>query len=200
MSFVLGQMTQPFGGNISQLRAIILADYRATEANLGFHAGRLSNGFKLLLLKSPPRPDDFEFQGTTLRSGGRFGLPAATYAEDAKREAVHDSIMSERGAAGYRALQEHVLGVSSFTGPDRFVKVMPDTRHDGAMSPADQYPMGGGFLQWDLKKPGLPFLYAANFRPDGTVITEKETFQLNSGKFLADYPQRQKLQKFLQTV
>jgi len=200
MSWTVGQMTPAVYGNISQLKAVILADYRATEANVGFHAGRLSNGFKLLLLKSPPRPQDFEFQGTTLRSGGRYGLPAATDAEDAKRAAVHDGILKERGAAGYEALQKHVLGTSSFTGPDRLVKILPDTRHDSAMSPADQYPAGGGFLQWDLKKPGLPFLYAALFHGDGSVETVQGTFQLNTGNFLADYPQRAKLQKYLQTA
>ena len=66
------------------------------------------------------------------------------------------------------------------------------------MTPADQYPMGGGFLQWDLKKPGLPFLFAAEFMSDGSVRTRDRTFQINSGRFVADYPERQALMKYLQ--
>jgi hypothetical protein len=32
------------------------------------------------------------------------------------------------------------------------------------------------------------------------VVTADGTFQVNSDNFLADYPQREKLQKYLQTV
>lgn len=197
MPLTLGAMTPAISGNITQLKAVILADFRRTETNIGYHAGRLSQGYKLLLLKRLPEPKDFELHGTTLRSGGKFGLPRSTEAEDALRGSVHGSIVDERGQAGYRDLQEAALGFTSVSGPDRLVKILPTTRHDGAMGPADQYPMGGGFLQWDLKKPGLPFLFAAEFMSDGSVRTKDRSYQINSGNFLKDYPEREKLQKFL---
>lgn len=200
MSLPLGATTPPIYGNITQLKAIILADFRRTEANVGFHPGRLSNGFKLLLLKRLPQPQDFELHGTTLRSGGRFGLPETTGAADRRRGSVHESILNKRGAAGYQDLQDQALGFVSITGPNRLVKILPATGHNAAMSPADQYPMGGGFLQWDLKKPGLPFLCAAEFTRDGNVETEDQTYRINSGNFLTDYPEREKLQRFLQNA
>ncbi|PVB59319.1 hypothetical protein [Labrenzia sp. 011] len=200
MSFKLGEMTPAISGNISRLRAIILANYRATEKNIGYHAGRLSLGYKLLVLKTPPKPEDFEFHGTTSRSGGRYGLPAQTAAEDRRRVSVHEDILQERGEKGYREFQKHVLSISTFTGPDRLVKILPETRHDDDMSPDRQYPPGGGFLQWNLKKPGLPFLFAAHFLADGTVKTKGATYRLNSGSIDTDLRQREKLQHFLQTV
>lgn len=196
----VGQMTKHFAGNISQLNAIVLSDYRRTEENIGYHKGRLDQGFKLLVLKHLPLPEVFEFQGTTLRSGGRYGLPEETQEADRRRATVHDGILADRGAAGYRDLQTRTLSLATVTGPKRLVKVMPTIRHDEHMAPRDQYPMGGGFLQWDLKKPGLPFFCAAHFKPGGTVVTVDGMFQVNSDNFLADYPQREKLQKYLQTV
>lgn len=200
MSLTLGALTPAISGNITQLKTIILASFRRTETNIGYHAGRLDQGYKLLLLKRMPEPKHFELHGTTLRSGGKFGLPRSTEAEDAQRGSVHDSIVSQRGQGGYRDLQELALGFTSVSGPDRLVKILPTTRHDGAMSPSDQYPMGGGFLQWDLKKPGLPFLFAAEFMSDGSVRTKDRTYRINSGNFLTDYPEREALQKFLRQV
>lgn len=200
MSLMLGAMTPAISGNITQLKAIILADFRRTETNIGYHAGRLTQGYKLLLLKRLPEPKDFELHGNTMRSGGKFGLPGSTDAEDAGRGSVHDSILGQRGQDGYRDFQELALDFTAVSGSDRLVKILPTTRHDSAMSPSDQYPMGGGFLQWDLKKPGLPFLFAAEFMSNGNVRTKDHTFQINSGNFLKDYPEREKLQKFLRQV
>ncbi|WP_299473376.1 hypothetical protein [uncultured Roseibium sp.] len=198
MSLTIGDILPTISGNVTQLKAVILADFRQTEINIGYHAGRLSQGYTLLLLKSMPQPDDFELHGTTLRSGGRFGLPGETQAQEDLRGSVHGSILQERGAHGYRNMQEGGLRHVALNGPDRLVKILPTTRHDGGMSAAAQYPMGGGFLQWDLKKPGLPFLCAAEFRSDGTVKTKDQVYRINSGDFLTDYPEREKLQRFLQ--
>ena len=198
--WILGKLTPKKSGNITQLKALILADLRATEKNVGFHSGRLSRGFKLLLLKEMPRPEDFEMHGTTLRSGGRFGNPLQDPEEDKQRRRVHDDIMETLGAAGYGALQAAGLKFASVSGRDRLIKNLPEIRNNRDMTPDVQYPPGGGFLQWDLKKPGLPFLFAAEFSGDGTVRIPGETLQLNSGNLNADYPQRQRLQHYLQTA
>lgn len=200
MSYTVGQTTGPLPGNITQLNALILADNRQTERNLGFHPGRLSKGYSILVLKALPLQDAFEFDGTTLRSGGRVGLPGATEAADRLRPRVHDQILNERGAGGYKALQSHVLRQIAVSGRMRLVKVLPDMRHNAALEPDVQYPAGGGFLQWKLKKPGLPFFVAAQFAADGTVSTPTETLHLNTGNFSVDYPQRAKFQQYLQTA
>lgn len=198
MNIVLGQMTSPISGDITQLNAIILADARRTEANLGFHLGRLSGGYKILVLNRRPQASDFEFSGTTLRSGGREGLPADTDEKDKDRMRIHDGIMGARGADGYAAMQQAALQNIQVKGPQRLVKIMPDIRHNTDMSPSQQYPMGGGFLQWTLKKPGLSFFCAAQVAKDGLVSVPGQTFQLNSGNFANDYPQRAEFQKYLQ--
>lgn len=198
MFMVLGQMTPHISGDITQLSAIILADIRKTERNLGFHIGRLTGGYKILVLKKQPQPADFEFSGTTLRSGGRDGLPGKTTQEDKARPRVHDNLMEARGAKDYEGMQRIALQNIQTNGPKRLVKIIPEIRHNDNMSPRNQYPMGGGFLQWTLKKPGMSFLCAADVAKDGTVSIPGETLHLNSGNFEADYPQRAKFQQYLQ--
>lgn len=193
-------MTRPLHGNITQLNALILADDRQTERNLGFHPGRLSQGYKIVVLKSLPRPDSFEFDGTTLRSGGKLGLPSANEDVEKLRPRVHQQIEDHRGKDGYLALQKHVLQGITVSGPKRLVKILPELGHDDDMTADRQYPAGGGFLQWNLKRPGLPFLCAAKIAADGTVSIPGETLRLNSGNFGVDYPQRAKFQKYLQTA
>ncbi|MEL7091671.1 MAG: hypothetical protein AAFN94_08055 [Pseudomonadota bacterium] len=198
MSFTLGALTAPIGGNITTLNAILLADPRAIESNLGYHPGRLAGGFKILLLRTLPTPAQFEFDGTTLRSGGRVGLPADDAAADAARPRVHDQITAERGADGYAKMQEIILRDMQVTGPKRLVKIMPETRHDDGMAPSAQYPMGGGFAQYKLKAPGMPFLFAASLDGKGVASIPGDSLPLNSGNFTADYPNRAKLQSYLQ--
>lgn len=206
MTFALGTLTPPIHGDITQLHAIILANPRAIEANLGYGAGRLAAGYKIVLLPTLPTPYQFELSGTTLRSGGRLGAPADTPEADTLRKRVHDDILEERSEAGYSALQEAALRNMQVTGPKRLVKILPDTRHDEDARPKDQYPIGGGFLQWNLKEPGIRCIYAA--RVDGDGITHvapsagfpESSFALNTGNFSQDYPKRARLQKYLQTL
>lgn len=198
MTMILGQMTRPLWGNITTLNAIVLADPRRIETNLGFHAGRLSAGYEILLLKSLPVFDAFEFDGTTLRSGGREGLPAQNPEDDEKRLRVHDGILRERGADGYEDLQRSALKRAQVTGPQRLVRILPTTRHNNDLDIDVQYPMGGGFLQWRIKKPGIPFMYAAHVDGTGNVTTQSETFTLNSDRFSDDYDNRARFQRYLQ--
>jgi hypothetical protein len=203
---VNGSTTPPIWGYITQLNALILASPDRTAANLGFHAQRLDAGFKILVLKRLPQTSQFQFDGTTMRSGGRDGLPAASQKDDAKRGRVHDSIKKERGISGYADLQKAVLRDMKTTGPKRLVKVIPNTAHDQNMGPDKQYPMGGGFLQWTLVWPGIPFFCAAEVGPGDVAKIPargkipKRVLNLNTGNFLADYPQRAALQTYLQSV
>ena len=62
---------------------------RNLERSLGYAEGRLSAGWAVLVLKEKLAPLDFEFDGITLRSGGREGLPAASWEADELRPRVH---------------------------------------------------------------------------------------------------------------
>ena len=192
MSIVLGQPTT-LSGNVTTLQWIKPGYEGTTEDSLGYHQGRLAQGYWVMLLQRLPTPKEFAFDGTTMRSGGRVGLPLRTTTADALRPKVHDQIMAQRGAAGYQALQQATLGQVSVTGDQRIAKVLPAIRHSNTMAPADQYPMGGGGLQWVILPPGLPFLAAAEVRADGTVTIPGEVLNLRT----SGYEARVKLRRYL---
>ena len=153
-------------GDVTQNRWVGARSARALEESLGFGPGRLAAGWKVLLLKQKLQPADFKFSGITLRSGGRLGLPGTTTAADQVRQHVSDVIKNERGDAGYRDLQSKTLPLITEKGPDRIVKVIPVTPHSDSMAPSDQYPMGGGGLQWTLIRP-CNFLVAMSVDENG---------------------------------
>jgi hypothetical protein len=189
--------TSTFTGNVTTLNWIGPRPPADVEKNLGYGAGRLSAGYWLLLLVQQLTPDDFEFEGTTLRSGGRLGLPAATQAQDAARLRMHDQILAERGPAGYRALQEFALRSARITGPERIAKVLPETGHDPAMAPSQQYPMGGGGLQWTIKKSRpVRFLVAMHVDRNGLATTPTFTTSLAPGPNVYDH--RARAMKYLE--
>ena len=198
MAFTPGSMTPPLAGDITTLNAIPLASPGDIERNLGYGPGRLVQGFLLLVLKTRPADHHFELSGTTLRSGGKLGLPGQTAAADALRTRVQDQIVAERGAAGYAGLKSGAAGRAEITGVRRLVKVLPTIRHDAAAAPNRQYPMGGGFLQWTLKQPGLPFLVAAEFDGQGKVSYVGTGGAIVSADLSSDYGARQALQRSLQ--
>lgn len=187
--------TEPFSGNVTTLNWIAAFPKRRVEENLGYGAGRLSDGYFILLLKQKLEPQDFIFEGTTLRSGGKLGLPGATRAEDDKRQKVHDQILAERGVAGYLALQRAALVGIRLEGHERIAKVLPTTGHDDAMAPSAQYPMGGGGLQWRLVRK-CAFLVAAYVDADDTAFTRDDVISLKEGGADA-YDRRARLARFL---
>jgi hypothetical protein len=193
MSFSVGQIT-PNGihGDISTLQWIKPGFENSTEASLGYRRGRLSQGYWILLLTSLPRPDQFEFAGTTLRSGGKYGLPQGDKEAEAARPRVHDKIVQERGEAGYEQLQRTILAATSVAGETRLVKIIPDIPHSDEMPASLQYPMGGGGLQWRLKKPGIPMLVAARIDRDATAHIPGETLYPR-----ATYEDRARLRRYL---
>jgi hypothetical protein len=193
MELKLGE-TVALTGNVSTLEWIKPGYERETEAALGYHPGRLAQGYKIALLTRMPRPQDFEFDGTTLRSGGRLGPPLANNAADQARIRVHDQILADRGQDGYRALQEWALRNVTLRGDQRIAKVLPTLRHSGAMTPDAQYPMGGGGLQWKIAGPlGLPFLIAVEVGTDGVARTPGFSVDLARG----GYDARAKLRTYM---
>lgn len=192
MAILLGQPIT-LTGNVTTLQWIKPGFETETEAALGFHRGRLAQGYWIMLLKQLPMPGQFAFDGTTLNSGGRLGLPAATEAADRLRPRVHDQLFARRGAAGYGDLQSRALAGARIQGEQRIAKILPGTRHDAAMAPAQQYPAGGGGLQWVITAPGLPFLAAAEVRADGTAAIPGKILDLKSDGYAARATLRQYL-------
>ncbi|WP_198376215.1 hypothetical protein [Neoroseomonas rubea] len=140
-------------GDITKNRFVGARCARDVERSLGFGAGRLAQGWAVLVLKDRLTPADFKFSGTTLRSGGRLGLPADTAADDAARPHVADVMRAEYGATHVERMQQLALASVTEKGPDRIVKVVPVQDHDSDAAPSAQYPMGGGGLQWTLTTP-----------------------------------------------
>jgi hypothetical protein len=183
-------------GDVTQNRWVGARSAGALERSLGYGAGRLSNGWTVLLLKQTLQPGDFRFSGITLRSGGRLGLPANTPAADADRAHVHDLLMAERGEAGYRDLQRKALATITSNGPDRLVKVIPVIPHSGTMAPSEQYPMGGGGLQWTLICEAK-FLVAMTVDSNGiALVADDPPFSVFLGES-ATYEGRARAARFL---
>jgi hypothetical protein len=197
-------------GDVTTLNWIGPRPARDIEVNLGFGAGRLAQGYLIAVLVEPLEVGDFEFGGTTMRSGGRAGLPASNNADDQLRPRVHDNIMGQRGQAGYDDLQRRTLATVQIRGPQRIAKVLPVTPHDSAMAPNLQYPMGGGGLQWKiLRKPnrlnpaveGKKFVIALQVDANGMADAGRFTVSLlNSQPFQALYDARRKVSQHLETV
>ncbi len=188
-----------YGGNVTTLGWIGPRSAADIEERLGYRAGRLSRGYWILALKQRLQPDDFEFDGNTLNSGGRLGLPAADAIADAARRRVHAKVMDEYGAAGYRKLQQYALSTVEYYGTNRIAKLLPVTRHDEDMSPALQYPIGGGGLQWKLKHK-VGFLVACFVDDRGTARTPAFSVDLMEPHGSRRYDNRARLMNYLATA
>lgn len=178
----------PITGNITQLKAIAFADPGTLEQMVGYGAGRLSEGYWILLLMQRLVSGDrkaaledarhFEFEGTTLRSGGRLGLPEKTLAADKLRKTVKDDILHGDRLSPGRSEQEYlewkakVAAGVPLKGPDRLAKIIPVKRLvEEDYSPREDFPMGGGALQWNiLKTRPAPFLVAIRITGDGWAM------------------------------
>jgi hypothetical protein len=194
MARQLGE-TVSLGGDVTTLQWIKPGIELETCLARGYRIDRLSGGYQIAVLRQMPVPDDFIFSGTTLRSGGRLGLPKSDPDSDRQRRHVHDEMVKERGAEAVRQMRRAALSMISLQGAQRLVKVLPEIRDDPLMSPSEQYPMGGGGLQWTLVRP-LDFLIAVQVYPDGTVRSKGFTLNLKLG----GYDARARLRRYLEQV
>ena len=194
----VGTLVQ-LSGDVTTLNWIGPRPPRNVEINLGFAPGRLAAGYWIALLKDPLLPDDFAFGGTTLRSGGRLGLPAANAADDALRPRVHDQIVAQYGTNGYRQLQQKALAIAAISGPNRIAKLLPVTPHDAQLAPSLQYPMGGGGLQWTIDRAHKKnFLIALHVDPNGLADAGSFTVSLADNQpFQQLYDARARVARYL---
>jgi hypothetical protein len=196
MALTVGQ-TAILPGNISQLRAFGAMPPRRVEENLGYNSGRLARGYWICLLIGNLAATDFELDGTTLRSGGKIGAPGETQREDNARTRVHDQIIQQNSSSGYAELQKAGLASVPARGDGRLAKVVPVIPHMRHASPAQQYPMGGGFLQWRIKAPGKSFFVAAFIDAQGLAQTPAFTARTDTA---APYDERARLRRYLETA
>jgi hypothetical protein len=151
MSLVLGATVER-AGDVTKNRFVGARCARDVERSLGFAPGRLSKGWAVLLLLDALSPADFIFSGTTLRSGGRLGLPGESKEADLQRKHVTAAMLEERSVLDYVGMQKRALASVTPRGQDRIVKVVPVIAHDEDAAPNMQYPPGGGGLQWTLER------------------------------------------------
>lgn len=150
MSYTLGTLV-PAKGCLTRLIDVVNRAPDHLEDLVGFHRGRLKDGFQLLVLKERLLPTDFTFFGYTYMSGGKIGLPSNSPAVEAARIKVEESLQGDVGASGVANLKQDYAASMTLQGPDRLVKIVPVTGHNPAMAPADQYPASRlGVMQLNL--------------------------------------------------
>lgn len=189
-------------GNVTTLIWIGPRTGADVEARLGYGRGRLAGGYWVALLKDKLEVGDFEFEGTTLRSGGRLGKPLASEAADQERRRVHDQMIEDYGAQGYRLLQEKAIANLAMSGTRRIAKIIPVNALGGPVVPDIDYPMGGGGLQWKILKPdpkeqGKKFLIAMHVDPTGRATTPLFTANLSAN---GPYEDRARVMRYLETA
>ncbi|NKC32817.1 hypothetical protein [Falsiroseomonas selenitidurans] len=167
MALQVGDFTQATGF-FTRLIAVVGQPPNELERRLGFHAGRLAQGWMLLALKEAIAPGEFAFAGYTNSAGGRTAatLPSGVTLPVGIDEAMRSrsSEIDRRLGAGWYGAQRSLAESFVLTGPQRIVKVVPRMRHMAAMPDEEQYPPGSGVPQWILLKPKR-FIVAAIVRP-----------------------------------
>mgnify|MGYP006193052399 CR=1 FL=1 len=72
LPLILGQ-TELLFGDVTTWQSIKPGNEAETAAAPGYHINKPTQGYCVVLPRKMPKPADFEFAGTTLRSGGRAG-------------------------------------------------------------------------------------------------------------------------------
>ena len=129
-------------GYITQAKFVRMQSASELERRLGFRAGRLKDGFKLMFLIDVLVPDDFEFRGYTQMSGGIERGHKAAFAKgpNAEQRLASDGV-------DLRRLKEKICRETfAYQGADRLCKVVP---HAAPFGDAD-YPAGTGIPQWEI--------------------------------------------------
>ncbi|MCX7889744.1 MAG: hypothetical protein N2422_08470 [Rhodobacteraceae bacterium] len=124
------------------LRGVVPAE---VERRLGYRAGRLAQGWWLLVLTEMPGPADFELRGYSQMSGGvaQGHLPQPPDPRTAEARLGAEGFDLGRIKAGL------IRDTFRLAGPDRLAKVVPVAGETGE---AD-YPPGSGIPQWTLTRP-----------------------------------------------
>lgn len=139
------------GGFVTRFGSVGASEPGRLDALLGYKSGTLGAGYKLVILAEPIRANHVVFAAYTHASGGRWGSPATTPAEDARRPSVHRE-MGEKNYDVPRLQRDFAQDPRNLMGHDRIVKIVPDSQPPGE-NPAEDYPAGLGIPQWILTAP-----------------------------------------------
>jgi hypothetical protein len=157
-SYVVGR-TYAKRGDITVLAAIAGQSQQAIERRLGFHRGRLANGYSLLVLVEKVAITDFLWTDQTRYSGGnqlyrdegmmvprRDLLRGALLVQHGSDDAADAAMWSILGTSQHRIN----IGVDTRT----IIKVMPNIAHSETMPSHLQYPDAdtGNIPQWTLTR------------------------------------------------
>ena len=202
MAFTIGQIV-PMAGCVTRLQDLLGREPEELERIIGYHRGRLAQGYYIAVLKEPLRPGEFEYGGYTHFSGGKMGAPDPLKRPgvDAARPGVHQSLLKDVGAKGLNGLQQKTAGATPLVGTERLAKVLPKIMHDAAMdgdpTKPVQYPVGAGIKQFILtvKK---NFLIAAEVDAGGDV-KGRNSFTSKIAKSVP-YDERVKVRRYLESV
>lgn len=125
--------TVDLGGCITNANSI-WGSVSEVEKRLGFHPGRLRQGFFVARLTRLPSIDEFNLGGYTNVSMHRF---------DAAHKLKEEEI---------KALKPKALRAMSDIGARNLIKIIPVIQHNANMDDDQQYPPGTGVQQWEIKR------------------------------------------------
>lgn len=124
------------------------------ERILGFHKGRLAKGAKVVTLTLMPKIDDFELRGYSQVAGHHF----------------QNQFGEQMDHLDMQKLKRMAMLTWGLQGPNRLIKILPETRHDQALDSDQQYPPGLGIPQWLLtKKMPMTIIATCTDYPDGRM-------------------------------
>jgi hypothetical protein len=136
MDFRLNQHVKK-GGFFTEAK-FLWGTVRDLEQKIGYHSGRLKNGFFLAYLTRVPELEEFRLGGYSQTQGHKIAGNSDYDNEDLKRLA-----------------REKMLSVGNMN----LIKIFPNSMHDNTMHDDLQYPVGAGIPQWNLTKELLMFIY-----------------------------------------
>ena len=198
MALTIGQVIQS-QGCVTRLLDVIGREPNELEDIIGYHRGRLAQGYYIAVLKDRLLPGEFEFAGYTHLSGGKIGAPDPQKRPDT-RPGVHQTLAGQVGAGGIAKLQQQTVASIPTTGVERLAKVLPKIMHSAAMETDPnlpvQYPVGSGIKQYILtvKK---NFLIAAEVAPGGALSGRNFNSRIARN---APYEERVKVRRYLESV
>jgi hypothetical protein len=171
-------------GDVLQLISILGHSTGTLEQRVGFHAGRLAQGFNLWVLNDTVYLNDFEWGGTTDLPGNWFpsgedfaGADAAmnfARVEDIKRWQIAKAAGAnfEHGDYAFDLWKGHQASLLNDRSPSgRIVKIEPRIPHDPSMPSWKQYPkaQGSSVKQWKLRAPKC-FVFSAFVAPGSRYL------------------------------
>ena len=116
-------------GYVTQLGFLAGRPLREIESLLGYSPCRLARGASFAAPDRLPNINEFETAGYSQVAAHRHVMPAGL------------------DPTGLRRMARSAW---SLTGPDRLIKVLPETPHDRMLSDDVQYPPGQGIPQWKI--------------------------------------------------